>query len=379
MNKMRVTQTMLSMNTLRHINQGYERLGKLQDQLASQKKITRAHQDPVVAMNGMRYRTQVTEVDQFKRNLAEVYNWMDSADSALDITTQALHRIRELTVQASNDTFEPTQRANIAKEIEQLRAHIESMANTKANNKYIFNGANTMNAPVDTSKMNISVGDLPNYENGQLEVSFNGKVFQFDHAAGDTHTFVNGLETITIDVATNTVTHTSPDPKSNTTPPAMVSNSLKDWNVTVSQVGAVSTNRQAVEIEILKGVTLPVNVTPQNIFSNALFGDIIRLENALKDPSTKGEDLTKLISNFDKHIDQFVAERAELGARINRVEMVDSRLMEQEVIARRIMSNNEDVDIERTIVDLMTQESVHRAALSAGARIMQPTLLDFLR
>ncbi|WP_209121472.1 flagellar hook-associated protein FlgL [Alkalihalobacillus sp. BA299] len=376
---MRVTQSMLSANTLRHINQGYERLGKLQDQLSSQKKITRAHQDPVVAMKGMRYRTQVTEVDQFKRNLAEVYNWMDSADSALDITTQAMHRIRELAVQASNDTYEPTQRANIAKEIEQLRVHIESMANTKSNNKYIFNGSNTMNAPVDASKMNVGTGEIPNYDTDQLEVSFNGKVFQLDSVNDDDYVYVNGNETITVDVATDSITHISPDPKNTTNPPEMVSKQLKEWEVAVSEKKAVSTNQQGVEIEILKGVTLPVNVTPQNIFSNALFGDIIRLENALKDPSTKGEDITKLVGNFDKHIDQFVAERAELGARINRVEMIDSRLMEQEVIARRIMSNNEDADMERVIVDLMTQESVHRSALSAGARIMQPTLLDFLR
>lgn len=372
---------MLSMNTLRHINQGYERLGKLQDQLSSQKKITRAHQDPVVAMNGMRYRTQVTEVEQFKRNIAEVHNWMDTADSALDITTQALHRIRELTVQAANDSYEPEQRANIAKEIEQLRAHIESMANTKSNNKYIFNGANTTNAPVKANMMNLGLNAIPNHQTDQLEVAFNGKVFTFDNVNGNSYTYVNGNEsiTITLDQPANTVAHTFPDPNSQADPPAMLNQPLKEWEVTVSQKSAVSTNQQTIEIEILKGVTLPVTVTPQNIFSNALFGDIIRLENALKDPDTLGEDLSKLISNFDRHIDQLVAERAELGARINRVEMVEGRLMDQEVIAKRIMSNNEDADIERVIVDLMTQESVHRAALSAGARIMQPTLLDFLR
>ncbi|MFP3359319.1 flagellar hook-associated protein FlgL, partial [Planococcus sp. SIMBA_143] len=59
--------------------------------------------------------------------------------------------------------------------------------------------------------------------------------------------------------------------------------------------------------------------------------------------------------------------------------MIDDRLGYQEVIANRILSDNEDADIERVITDLKTQESVHRAALGVGARIIQPTLMDFLR
>jgi flagellar hook-associated protein 3 FlgL len=43
------------------------------------------------------------------------------------------------------------------------------------------------------------------------------------------------------------------------------------------------------------------------------------------------------------------------------------------------MSDNEDIDIEKVIMELKSHETVHRAALSAGARIIQPTLLDFLR
>ena len=43
------------------------------------------------------------------------------------------------------------------------------------------------------------------------------------------------------------------------------------------------------------------------------------------------------------------------------------------------MSDNEDVHIEKVITELITQESIHRAALAVGARIIQPTLLDFLR
>lgn len=295
---MRVTQSMIANSSLRHLGNSFQMLQRSMDQLSTGKKITRPSQDPVVAMNGMRYRTQVAETEQFKRNMSEAYNWMDAADSALDQTTDAMHRIRELTVQASNDTYEETQRGNIAKEVAQLREHLESLANTRSNNKYIFNGTNTTNQPVSTDG---------------------------------------------------------------------------DGNYTVSE------NTQNVEVELLKGVRVPVNINPQNVFSEQLFEDIQALENALNDEDTTAEELTEMLDTLDFHINNSVNERAELGARVNRIEMMDARIQDQELIAKRIMSENEDAEIEKVITELLAQENVHRAALASSSRIIQPSLIDFLR
>ncbi|MCM3716127.1 flagellar hook-associated protein FlgL [Alkalihalobacillus oceani] len=381
---MRVTQMMLSTNSLRHINQGYNRLASLQDQLSTGKKITRPSQDPVVAMKGMRYRTQVTEVEQFKRNLSEAYNWLDTADAALDQATETLRRIRDLSTQAANDSYNAEERANIAKEVQQLREHLQSLANTKSSHRYIFNGTDTTNAPIiDMEKIDIGLETLfdPNTELDKIELSYDGKIFKEVSSDGGQIVFeAVGQEDVQLIIEENgnKVTFTRPNPDSSVSEPT-ITETLRPADVIASYNDAVSINTQTVEIELLKGVTIPVNVDPANIFNNALFGDIIRLEHALNDPGVTGNDLTGYIDNVFGHIDQFVAERAELGARVNRVEMMESRLMEQEVSAKNIMSNNEDADIEQVIIDLTIQESVHRAALAVGARIIQPTLLDFLR
>ena len=57
---------------------------KYMNQLSTGKKISRPSDDPVIAMKGMNFRTQVSEVEQFKRNVGEVHNWMDNSDAALD-------------------------------------------------------------------------------------------------------------------------------------------------------------------------------------------------------------------------------------------------------------------------------------------------------
>jgi flagellar hook-associated protein 3 FlgL len=89
--------------------------------------------------------------------------------------------------------------------------------------------------------------------------------------------------------------------------------------------------------------------------------------------------MDKLLEDMDNHLNILQAERSEMGARYNRLEMIDNRLGKTEVMANKIISDNEDADMEKVITDLTIQESVHRAALSVGARIIQPTLMDFLR
>jgi flagellar hook-associated protein 3 FlgL len=64
---------------------------------------------------------------------------------------------------------------------------------------------------------------------------------------------------------------------------------------------------------------------------------------------------------------------------MNRLELVENRLAEQEIVATKTLSDNEDIDYAEAITKLITQESLHRAALSAGSRIIQPSLVDFLR
>ncbi|MCT2537253.1 flagellar hook-associated protein FlgL [Aquibacillus koreensis] len=303
---MRVTQSMLSNNMLRNLSNSYSNLGKYMDQLSTGKKVNRPSDDPVVAMKGMNYRSQVVNVEQFERNIGEVHNWMDNSDAALDKATQALQRLRELAVKGSNGTYEEGQRESIAKEIDQLKDHLADIGNTKVNNKYIFNGTKT---------------------------------------------------TGTIDADGNTLKPVEVD----------------DEGIITS----VSDSTDPVLIEVSSGVKLQANVNATNVFSKQLFEDIEAFSQALKDDDQAG--LEDVLSNLDIHIDNTVNERADLGARMNRLELVENRVIEQQITATKMMSENEDANMEEVIMNLTSQESVHRAALSSGSRVIQPTLLDFLR
>lgn len=278
------------------------KMDKYLEQLYTGKKISRPSDDPVIAMKGINYRAQLAQVEQFKRNTGEVHNWMDNSDAALDNATKAMHRLRDLAVQAGNAAYGDEELQSIKAEAEQIRADLIDIANTKVNDKYIFNGTDTDTKPV--------------------EVDADGVIIDFHH---------------------------------NATP---------------------------VMVEVFSGTKLQTNVDASEIFEEDFFAAIDSFLGLLDEEGAVGDpfpDIGEALVSIDEHTSNIINARADLGARMNRLELIESRLADQEIIATRTMSNNEDIDFEVAITNLITQESLHRAALSAGSRVIQPTLIDFLR
>ncbi len=293
---MRVTQGMLAANSLKQISNSYNKLETLQNQLSTGKKITRPSDDPVVATKGMAYRSNLSEVNQYKRNLTEAQSWFDSSESGLEQVNSILQRTKELVVQGLNGTNESDDRQAIAREIEQLKLDYMQVGNTQVAGNYIFNGVN--------------VGAPPISENasGVIESKINLDPFS---------------------------------------------------------------------VEVSKGIQLRVNIHPENIFGQGAFDLMNNVQTAFEQNDVNS--LKDLSTQVDTQLSTLLAERSELGARSNRLELIENRLDSQEITATKMLSNNEDADIEKVITDLTVQESVHRAALGVGAQIIQPTLLDFLR
>ncbi len=294
---MRVTQSMLSNNMLRNLSSSYNKMGTLQEQITSGKKITRPSQDPVVAIKGIGYRTDLGKVEQYQRNLGEVHNWLDSSDDALDKVGLALQRVQELVIDAANDTKTPEDRLKIEKEIDQIRNQIQDLGNTKVGDKYIFSGTKTLSPLYDGS-----------YLTAKASASF-----------------------------------------------------INDIN-----------------IEVYDGVEIKVNTNGIGTFDeiDEMLNDLQMILKA--DPAAIGT-YDSLISDINTNQNIVLGSRADIGARQNRVDMMENRLGTQEVIVTKQLSNNEDIDYEKSISEMITQESIHRASLSVGARIIQPSLMDFLR
>ena len=176
---MRVTQSMLSQNMLRNLSGSYNKMGKLQEQLNTGKKVTRPSDDPVVVMKGMGYGMQVNKVEQYQKNMGEVNNWLDSSDDALDGVGQVLQRLKELATNASNTgAMTKPEREAIATEIGQLREHLQDVANTKVGDKHIFSGSMT-DKPLYNKEKDKITGEVIGFEKGDAYKS-NVEIEVFD-------------------------------------------------------------------------------------------------------------------------------------------------------------------------------------------------------
>ncbi|MTT31560.1 flagellar hook-associated protein FlgL [Terrilactibacillus sp. BCM23-1] len=138
-------------------------------------------------------------------------------------------------------------------------------------------------------------------------------------------------------------------------------------------------NNAPVTIDVNHGVKIQINVDPQSVFNQGLFDDMDDLENALSDGNTTGDQISDFLSKIDDHLSHVSAAQADLGAKMNRMDLIQNRLAVQKEDTEKIMSSNEDADFESTVVNLTTQQSVYNAALSVGAKMMQPTLADFIK
>lgn len=134
------------------------------------------------------------------------------------------------------------------------------------------------------------------------------------------------------------------------------------------------------KVEVSKGVKMTYNVSGDKVFTQAL-QTLEDLENRLESGTpTDIDDVSSIsIVDIDNAIHNNLEFRAEVGAKMNRLEMAKDRYEMTNIKYQESLSKIEDVDMAKTIMDLKIEENVYRAALASGARIIQPSLVDFIK
>jgi flagellar hook-associated protein 3 FlgL len=138
-----------------------------------------------------------------------------------------------------------------------------------------------------------------------------------------------------------------------------------------------------VERSVAPGVSVRVNVTGPEVFgSNEDGDDLFSLLAKVSDDLANGGDTAALgahLTALDDRLLDIQNQLAKVGARYHQVETMRDRAENDKLTLTHGLSEVEDIDLPKTIVDLQLQEVAYQAALSATARVIQPSLLDFLR
>lgn len=130
------------------------------------------------------------------------------------------------------------------------------------------------------------------------------------------------------------------------------------------------------------GNKMAVNVTGDRVFDvSGGSSNLLNIMDKLKDALTAGDHqaVSNILSDIDKQMENVLAIRSEAGAKSNRIDLIKNRLQSDNYNFTALLSRNEDADMAQVITNLQMDENVYRASLASGAKIIQPSLIDFLR
>jgi flagellar hook-associated protein 3 FlgL len=136
---------------------------------------------------------------------------------------------------------------------------------------------------------------------------------------------------------------------------------------------------------VAPSVTVQVNRTGTQVFgtsnANAIDGNVFQMLDALATAVEAG-DLSTMstgIVRLDTAVDRIESSQVELGARARQIDDVIARTEISDIERKQALSEVEDVDVAQALIDMSAKEFSYNAALSASAKVMQTSLLDFLR
>lgn len=295
---MRISDSVLTGNVRRNLNANLARLARVQNEIATGKRLNAPSDDPAAAASVLRQRTDRQTLTQYGRTVDAASARLGAADTALSSLTDVLQRARELTVAASNASVDSGGLAAMATEINQLLNRAVQIGNSKFGEQFLFGGTKTTTPPFGVTS------DTP------ASVAFNG-----------------------------------------TTTPV------------VYDAGA--------------NVQLRVDVPGDATFQPTMTA-LIQIRDALN--LGDGAAATAVgLPALDSALDGLLTTRGGVGARVNTMQTLSTRMDAEQTTLAELQSSLEDTDISDAIIRLNSAQNTYQAALGAAAKAITPTLADFLR
>jgi flagellar hook-associated protein 3 FlgL len=324
---MRVTEN-TNFDTIRDtIRRSKERMEGLQIQGATTRKLNQPSDDPVGSAKVLELRTDKMNNDQFQLNAKMAETFLRNSDQALSELVELVVRGKEIALnQSSGANSSEETRLGVAEEVNQLFQQAVSTANRRIGDRYLFGGFKTLKPPVDQD------GGYHG-DHGQMMIEIANDVF------------------ISMNVAGDEVFNSHPD--------SLRSNQIAR-NDTYS-------NRTPRDREGEQDLSENVNI----------FDELQKLRIAVLTGDQAGVQDT--LDRFDQIHGRLVANRVKLGTRLQGIQSA-SQALERHNITNAILSSSlEDADMAQVASDMSKEETILRTTLASSKKLIQPTLLDFLR
>ena len=384
-----INHNMNALNAHRNMGINNTAAGKSMEKLSSGLRINRAGDDAAGLAISEKMRGQIRGLTQASRNSADGISMIQTAEGALNETTNILQRMRELAVQASNDTNTSSDREEIQKEINALTEEVDRIANnTEFNTQKLLNGSKSgekgdlvreavageqgifkvtfanaikANDKIIIDGKQIKIAD-PTQVDQEVTTALAGKYTATydDNKRELTLTQVNGLDKYEMTAKLNGADATV---KVDTEGVTARDEELSEGKVSV-QVGANASQSMSIEIGDMRAQAL-------NIVNDR--GQGLSVETA--------QSANEAITAFDAALNAVSSQRANLGAVQNRLEYTISNLDNTAENLTSAESTLRDVDMAKEMMEYSKNNILNQAAqaMISQANQQPQNVLQLLR
>ena len=141
---MRVTNSMMRNNSMMNMQKNKNVYNKYLTEYSTQKKIQRPSDDPTIAVRALKYRTTLSEISQYLKNIDDATSWMDQTETSLKDVSGVLTTMQDYYTQAATGTYGASDREKIITQLKEYQKYIfEQDANADYSGRYLFTGYRT--------------------------------------------------------------------------------------------------------------------------------------------------------------------------------------------------------------------------------------------
>ncbi|MFP4012037.1 MAG: flagellar hook-associated protein 3 [Spirochaetaceae bacterium] len=392
-------------------------LNRVQNQMSQQTRIQNLRDDPLAASHSTRFQSYTTRLERFSENIEYTRDNYEVTEGYMRQATDIMQRVRELAVQGANGSYNTEDRRKMATEVNELLNELVQLANARnGSGETIFSGTKSKTEPFRavhgdvegaSGQVITNVDYIGNIERNRAEVaegSFiemnfpgnevfwaeNQQVFSTTDATGyqvqeDSTIRVDGVE---IELSQGDNIHAVIS-KINNSKAAVearldpVQSSLVLESTSPHQLWLEDAGEGTV-LQDLGVLADGDNPPPQNIAASAdvFGGSVFDVVMNLRDRLYEGDTLDiggSALRGIDDGLENMLSNVASLGAKDTRLETVYERTEDEIPKMKEMNSKEVDLDLTRAVTDLRMLEHTHQAAIGTAGRILQQTLLDFLR
>lgn len=361
---MRIADKMQFNQVAANVQKNRSEMSDLQNQAATQKRVNKPSDDPLAAARVLSARSEEKINSQFIKNINQAKSFLEFSDTSLGELSEILVRAKELAIAMSSDASASEEiRKVTASEIEQIYNQSIQIGNRKMGDRYIFGGFQTQKSPFDQN------GEYAG-DDGDIKIQTSKDAFIAMNIPGEKVFLGRGLGEDGI-----------VRPRYET--PATVEE-LKEFQN--EEFERLEKNKELDQHRVptrelasgQNGRTQPQQKDPvTGEMGVNVFQTLRELEISLR--ANDKEGVQSSLNSLDQALNQVVLARADVGSRVMAVNSTMDTLQKSVVDSKIAASQLEDADVFQVISDINRSDSTLRATLETSGKLIQTSLLDFLR